>query len=149
MLIFLVLSLQAAEPAGDAAPAFSWLTGHWVRETETRRSEEIWTNADGALMTGMNRTVRADGRTSFEYVRIEFASQEGGPPVYVAQPSGGDPVRFTYVAGDETSALFANPDHDFPTHIEYARDGDTLTARIWGPEGEGEAIAWRWSLSAE
>jgi hypothetical protein len=82
-------------------------------------------------------------------VRIEFAPQDGGPPVYVAQPSGGDPVRFTYVAGDETSALFANPDHDFPTHIAYARDGDMLTARIWGPDGEGEAIGWRWSLRAE
>jgi hypothetical protein len=141
----LAMMLQAAEPAPD----FSWLTGHWVRTSETRTSEEIWTAADGALMTGMNRTVRADGRTSFEYVRIEFAPAEGGPPVYVAQPSGGDAVRFTLVEHGETSALFANPDHDFPTHIAYARDGDMLTARIWGPDGEGEAIAWRWSLRAE
>lgn len=141
----LALTLQAAEPVPD----FSWLSGHWVRDSETRTSEEIWTGADGALMTGMNRTVRADGRTRFEYVRIEFAPPDGGPPVYVAQPSGGEAVRFIYVDGGDASALFANPDHDFPTHIEYARDGDTLTARIWGPEGEGAAISWRWSRRAD
>ena len=136
-----VLSLQATEPAPD----FAWLTGHWLRETETRHVEEIWTSADGALMTGMNRTVRSDGRTAFEYMRIEFSD----PPVFVAQPSGGEPVRFTWVEGGEASALFANPGHDFPTHIEYARDGDTLTARIWGPDGESNAIGWSWTLRAE
>jgi hypothetical protein len=140
MLIFAAaLSLQPVEPSAD----FSWLTGHWVRDSETRRVEEIWTEADGALMVGMNRTVRADGRTGFEFMRIEFTD----PPVFVAQPSGGAPVRFTWVESGETSTLFANPDHDFPTHIEYARSGDTLSARIWGSEGEAEAIGWSWVLA--
>ena len=146
LTLLAALTLQAVKPAAEPAPDFSWLTGHWVRASETRASEEIWTAADGALMTGMNRTVRVDGRTSFEYMRIEFAPRDGGPPVYVAQPSGGDPVRFAYLEGGDASALFANPDHDFPTHIEYARDGDALTARIWGPNGEGEAAGWRWTL---
>jgi hypothetical protein len=141
----LAVTLRVAEPAPD----LTWLTGHWVSESDARRSEEIWTDADGALMTGMNRTVRADGRTSFEFIRIEFAPQDGGPPVYIAQPSGGEGVRFALIEHGAASAVFANPDHDFPTHIEYARDADTLTARIWGPEGEDEAIGWAWSLSAE
>ena len=143
LIAALALSLQAAEPAPD----FSWLTGRWVYEIETRRVEEIWTDADGALMTGMNRTVRADGRTSFEFIRIEFAPSEEGAPVFIAQPSGGAAVRFSLIDHDQTSAVFANPDHDFPTHIAYARDGDTLTARIWGPEGESEAMGWSWTLA--
>ncbi len=141
----LILAAALSLQAGDPEPDFHWLSGHWVRETETRRLEEVWTSADGGLMTGMNRTVRSDGRTAFEYMRIEFTD----PPVYVAQPSGGAPVRFDWVSGDEASALFANPQHDFPTHIEYARDGDTLTARIWGPDDEGQAITWSWTLRAE
>lgn len=144
------LALSPAE-AGSATEAadFSWLTGHWVRASEARRSEEIWTAADGALMTGMNRTVRRDGRTSFEFIRLEFTPAHGGPPVYIAQPSGGDPIAFTLIEHGKTSAVFANQDHDFPTHIAYVRDGETLTARIWGAEGEAEAIGWRWTLRGQ
>ncbi|MEQ8435741.1 MAG: DUF6265 family protein [Oceanicaulis sp.] len=136
------LTLQAAAPPPD----FAWLTGHWLRETETLRSQEIWTEADGAVMTGMNRTVRADGRTAFEFIRIEFAPDGGGPPVYIAQPSGAEPVRFSLIDHSSTSATFANLDHDFPTHIAYDRDGDTLTARIWRTDGEADAIGWSWTL---
>ena len=136
----------AAHPTSSPPAAdFAWLAGHWSRDSETRRSEEIWTGADGALMTGMNRTVRTDGRTSFEFIRIEFAPAEGGPPVYIAQPGGGPAVRFTLIERGERSAVFANPGHDFPTHIAYARNGETLTARIWGADGEAEAAGWSWT----
>ena len=137
---------HAAETPGVEPQAdLSWLSGWWSRETETARSEEIWTDADGALMTGMNRTVRADGRTNFEFLRIEF----GPPAVYIAQPSGGAAVAFPLVEHGDQSALFSNPDHDFPTHIAYSRDGDVLTARIWGADGESQALEWRWTLHAE
>lgn len=146
LTLCLAFAMQTAEPATDAAPDFTWLTGHWVRRDDFRYVEEIWTEADGGLMTGMNRSVLLGDRTSFEFMRIEFTDR----PVYIAQPSGGEPVRFELVDHGDQYAYFANPDHDFPTDIVYAREGDTLTARISGPPyGPDNAVSWLWTLRTD
>lgn len=136
-----LLSEPLKDPESAPAPDFAWLSGAWARMGETERSEEIWSAADGTVMTGMNRTLREGRPTAFEFMRIEL----GPAPAFIAQPCGGPPVRFTLIDHGPNQALFANLDHDFPTHIAYARQGDVLTARIWGARGETEAIIWRWT----
>lgn len=135
------LTLQAAAPPPD----FDWLEGHWILEHGTGHGEEIWSGADGTLMTGMNRTVREGAPTSFEFMRIEFTD----PPVYIAQPAGGAPVRFDLWEHGERRAVFANQEHDFPTHIAYERTADELTARIWGADGEAEGLTFTWRRKAD
>jgi hypothetical protein len=138
----LMLSLIAALTLQAAAtpPDFAWLEGHWRSEHQSGYSEEIWSGADGTLMTGMNRGVRDGAPSSFEFMRIEFTD----PPVYIAQPRGGEPVGFVLSEHGASRALFANQEHDFPTHIAYARTGNALTARIWGADGEAEALIFTW-----
>lgn len=80
-------------------------------------------------MLGISQTVRS-GRTEFEFLRIE--SVERGVVDYVAQPSGRPPTRFRLTDNSATHADFANPAHDFPQRIRYAREGDVLTAEISG-----------------
>ena len=142
MLAFLLaLSLQTAPAPSD----FSWLSGTWTYEIEGQNSEEIWTRADGAMMAGVNRIVRADGRTGFEFMRIEFTET----PTFVAQPSGGAPVRFPMVYSGVNTVVFSNPDNDFPTHIAYQREGNVLAAQIWGAQGRDQSVSWRWTLNEE
>lgn len=112
-------------------PALSeldWLAGHWRQNTERGWTEELWTPAKGELMVGLNRSQRAGReRASFEYLRLE-RRPEG--IIYLASPSGSSPTPFRLVEHEPQRAVFANPDNEFPTHIEYVRDGDQLTASI-------------------
>jgi hypothetical protein len=141
LAILLALTLQTAPATTD----FSWLSGTWTYEIEGQSSEEIWTKADGQLMTGMNRIVRDDGRTGFEFMRIELSAT----PTFVAQPSGGEAVRFPMVYTGLNTVVFSNPENDFPTHIAYKRDGNILAAQIWGQEGREESITWQWELNED
>lgn len=140
-LIALCLSLTGiASPALAGEPEFGWLAGHWRSENNGRVSEEVWMVPEGGLMTGMGRTIR-DGRVvSFEFLYITT----GEDAAYFAQPGGRPAVRFGLVSQEGERAVFENPDHDFPQRIEYARDGDTLTATISTLDRE-RTFSWSWS----
>ena len=79
-------------------------------------------------MLGVSQTIRPE-RTEFEFLRIERAA---GNVDYVAQPSGRPPTRFRMTDASAAHADFANPEHDFPQRIRYAREGDLLRAEISG-----------------
>jgi hypothetical protein len=119
-------SLTAA--AQSAMPVF--IAGCWSGEhADTRRSSyEVWIAPKAERMLGVSQTVRPD-RTEFEFLRIERA---GGQVDYVAQPSGRPPTRFRMGDASATHAEFANPEHDFPQRIRYAREGDLLRAELSG-----------------
>lgn len=134
-----VFSVSAAPALADE-PEFSWLAGHWRSESDGRVSEEVWMMPEGGLMTGMGRTIRDGRAVSFEFLYIAT----GEDPAYYAQPGGQPPVRFGLVSKDGESAVFENPEHDFPQRIEYARDGDVLTATISTLDRERE-ISWSWT----
>ncbi|WP_421789986.1 DUF6265 family protein [Hyphobacterium sp.] len=132
--------------------SLAWIEGHWRRESEGRVSEEIWTNGEGGLYLGVNRSIRDGQARAFEYMRI-VNTDEGMQ--YCAQPGGGEAVCFRYWGGEagfnmETrepftgQAVFVNPDHDFPQRIVYARDGNELAAIISDMDGEN-AITFRWT----
>lgn len=130
----------------------AWLEGHWRSESEGRVSEEIWTDGEGGLFLGVNRTIRDGQARAFEYMRI-LNTDEG--PLYCAQPGGGEAVCFRYFGGEagfnlETrepftgQATFLNADHDFPQRIVYAREGNTLTATISDMSGE-QSMMFSWT----
>lgn len=126
-------------------PDLGWISGRWRNEAENRISEEIWTTGEGGVYFAVNRTIVAGRTSAFEFIRIET---DGGG-AYIAQPGGGAPVRFALVESGAQRALFSNPDHDFPKFIEYVREGDRLTARIWGVDGPEKAMAFVWRRAGE
>ena len=133
----------AAEP--EAALDLSWMSGHWRSGQGEAFAEEIWTSPEGGVMLAVSRTVRGGQVVMFEFMRVEL----GDAPALVAQPGGGAGTTFTLVEAGSERAVFANPDNDYPTHIEYARDGADLTARIWAADGPGSGPSWRWSQVSE
>lgn len=121
--------------------ALAWMTGSWVRTEPGARIEEHWTAPAGASMLGMNRNV-VGGRTAFfEFLRIEFVE---GSIRYAASPMGRDPPTVFELAAIEPGRVeFANPEHDFPTRVGYARQGSTLVAWIAGEEaGQAKEVRW-------
>ena len=142
--------LQATEQESkSSSPEFaideiSWIGGHWRQNARGRTTEELWMPPSGGLMLGMNRTVPLAGRTQFEYLRIE----EGPEGIdYVASPGGQGATRFRLVEADEKYARFENPEHDFPTVIEYSLDGNQMVAKALGPDGKG--LTYKFELAAE
>lgn len=129
----------AARPVGDLA----WMEGHWIAEPgDGSRSEELWTSPAAGLMLAVSRTVGADGKVAFEYLRIE---ESGDDLVYQASPGGAPPTPFRLAELDGRRAVFANPEHDFPQRIVYWRDGESLCARIEGEVGgESQSAEWCW-----
>ena len=132
----LVLLLALPLSAGDAAiDDLAWMSGHW----SGGEVEELWLEPKGDLMLGMSRTVRKNGRTAFEFVRI--AKTDDGI-AYIAQPGGKPPTSFKLVESRPGRVVFANPAHDFPKRIVYELREGKLCARVDdGKDGD----EWCWS----
>jgi len=105
-----------------------WLPGCWTGQDGSAAAGaiEVWTSPQAGRMLGLGHTVRGT-RSNFEFLRIERTEQGID---YVAQPGGRPAVRFASTAIASARVEFANPQHDFPQRIEYARDGDTLRAEL-------------------
>ena len=130
-----------APPFVTPGADLSWMSGHWRSAGSDGFSEEIWSSSEGGMMLAVSRTVRGGEVVMFEYMRVEL----GDAPALIAQPGGGGATVFALVETGPQRAVFANPDNEYPTHIEYARDGEDLTARIWGADGPGSGPGWRWA----
>jgi len=120
----------------------SWMSGHWQTAPGGKRQiEEHWTQAAGASMVGMGRTVAGEKTVEFEYLRIE---QRADGIYYVAHPKAQCPgTDFKLTRASATEAVFENPRHDFPKRIIYRKTGDnTLTTTVDAGEGtKGVSVA--------
>ncbi len=121
--------LVAVQPV-QSIDSLAWLSGTW-RASEAQGggyTEELWTPAEAGAMFGISRTVAGSATRWFEYTRIVV--EPGGTLVFIAQPGGAAPARFTAVSRGEAEIVFANAAHDYPQRISYRREGDVLTATI-------------------
>lgn len=142
---------ESPPAAATDAPArkledLAWLTGSWIEHKPGVDTEEHWIAPKGDLMTGMNRTTRGTGRTSFEFLRI--ARTPSGIS-YFAQPSGRPPTEFKLVQAEDKKVVFENREHDFPQRIIYWLDKDAaLHARIEGTiGGQSRSQEWTWQAA--
>jgi hypothetical protein len=107
-----------------------WLAGCWEMSVGDLLVEEYWMAYRGGSLLGMSRSVRGGELRGYELLLLR---QEGMGWVYEAHPSGQPSASFRSVAISDTSAVFSNPDHDFPQTITYVRTSpDSLIARTAG-----------------
>ena len=134
-IIFTLALITNASTQTPTLADISWISGNWKTAAGGRAQiEEHWTQAAGASMLGMGRTVAGDKTVEFEYLRIE---QRADGIFYVAHPKGRCPgTDFKLTRASATEAVFENPQHDFPKRIIYRKGADdTLTASVDGGEG--------------
>lgn len=135
LVVFIGLLITNASTQTTTLADLAWMAGSWESVPGGRRqSEEHWTQAAGASMMGMSRTVAGEKTVEFEYLRIE---QRADGIYYVAHPKARCPgTDFKLTRGSATEAVFENPQHDFPKRIIYRKGADdSLTASIDGGEG--------------
>jgi hypothetical protein len=134
------LRLVGEDPQLDV---LGWLSGSWTGVVDGARVEEHWSVPAGGSMLGMNRTVVGGRTVFFEYLRIEAHDES---IVYLASPRGRyPPTPFTMAGMGERQVSFENPEHDFPQRIVYAREGESLHARIEGTQ-DGETRTSEWTM---
>ncbi len=123
--------LRPGDLTTDLSPALrplSWWLGDW--NAVDGNGQEHWIAADGAIY---GVSLLDGGR--FEAIIVDDASGPGpadGVVRLFAMPGGMKSVEFRAEAIEGESALFANPAHDDPKKIGYARTADSLRATIHG-----------------
>ncbi len=103
----------------------AWWLGDWKGDA----GAEHWVAASGAIY---GIALHGD---SFEVMIVDDG--DGGGPAdgilrFIAIPNGKRSVEFKQDKIESSSASFANPAHDDPKAITYARDGQTLRATLQG-----------------
>ena len=97
----------------------------------------------GGLMLGMSRTLVNGVLREFEFMQIR---EDHGGLVFTAKPSAQPEASFRATAVTDDRVSFANPVHDFPQRIVYARAGNgSLLARIEG-ERDGQLSSIEYPL---
>ncbi|WP_313319117.1 DUF6265 family protein [Stenotrophomonas sp.] len=143
--LMLVLSLLPGIAAAAEVSSLGWLLGDWQRTglAADRSGSEQWRRQADALV-GEGRSYR-QGKLQFEE-RLRII-EDGGLLYYVADvPGNPAPVRFGLVEQGDQSAVFENPQHDYPQRIAYRREGRQLTATVSG--GTREQV-FQFTLSAQ
>lgn len=125
MCLALLVCLNGIALADEAEPAsLDWLTGCW--QTASGEIREVWSASEDGYYFGYSVVLQEKQVVFFEQMRIE----PGAFPVFNAYPSGVGPSAFPGSERTTSSITFANPEHDYPQKIRYARDADNLNAVI-------------------
>ncbi len=133
LLLLAFLAVSASPQTVTDVSGLAWLAGHWAGPVGRAAAEEHWIAPAGGAMLGVSRTIVKERMVAFEFLRIE---KRGNDIFYVAQPGGRPPTSFKLTQYTATTAVFENPQHDFPQLISYRLEGpDTLVAKIEGGDG--------------
>lgn len=139
-------AVAPAAPKADPAALepLAFMAGCWEGTQDGIKSEECWLAPAAGLMVGMHRDLLPNGRTSFEFLRIE--AQPTGV-VYLASPRGAPATPFGMAHAGSGRAEFANAQHDYPQRIVYWADGrDRLKAAVEGQsKGKLQREEWTWT----
>jgi hypothetical protein len=104
--------------------------------------EEYYSTPTSNMIIGVTRFMRGGRTVDFEFTRIMASDSD---VTLMPQPRGRPPTSFRMTASDSSSALWENPQHDFPQKISYRRiAGDSIIAAIEGPGQNGtQRMEWR------
>ena len=133
-ILLVTLALLADEQAPGqvrySVESLSWIAGCWEGGKKNVYHEQ-WMKPSGKMMIGMARTVAGGKTTTYEFMRLH--EDNNGDVFYTALPSGQSETTFKLISMDDTTAVFENPEHDFPQRIIYSlRLNGSLVARIEG-----------------
>jgi hypothetical protein len=113
-----------------------WIIDSWVSAGGESSSYEEWKKINDSLYEGSSKTVKNGEVTFSEILKIE-KTPEG--IFYVADVKHNPaPVKFKLTEVSDSTAVFENPEHDFPKKITYKNEEGNLHAFIEGPGKDGK-----------
>ena len=152
-LVILAAAGPAESPTAErqATPlnALSFMSGCWRGSFGGGQAgpgtiEEYYSTPTSNMIIGVTRFVRGGRTVDFEFTRI--TSGDSGV-VLMPQPRGRPPTPFRMTSNDSISAVWDNPQHDFPQKISYRRiSNDSIVAAIEGPGDGGRTQRMEWRM---
>lgn len=130
---------KTTQPASDTATkqlVFDKLVGTW--KSEDGKSFEQWARNDNGTFESRAFSIKGPD-TSWDYhAKIYPEKSNWIFENTVKGQNDGKSVKFTSTIVNETTVQFSNPQHDFPTDINYTvPDANTVNAFIIGPNNKG------------
>lgn len=144
LLLLAALFFVPAAAAQDISD-LAWLRGCWQtvppREAESDATfTEVWIAPEAPVLLGYDYHEGEGEIQGWSQMRIE----SNGRPEFVDMPLGSFPVRYRLVDEEtDNRATFENPDHDYPTRIEYRREGNRLYRRVSRAGEDAQEFAYR------
>ena len=125
--------IQTETETKQIAP-LDWLLGHWKRtnDKEGRATFEFWQKTNSFQYDGIGYTLEQGDTLSKEY--MQFFQTDGQWNLVVKTLDDADSVEFKMTELKENAFVCVNETHDFPTHIAYQWNGNTLKAKISNQE---------------
>jgi hypothetical protein len=114
----------------------AWILGDWEAAVDEHGCtyHESWHRDSDMLFSGHASETcdpaLAEREPFDEDLRIQA---EARGLVYVAWPTGQERTEFDFTSGDASGFVSENPDHDFPTRIEYRHTETGIEAIVSGP----------------
>ena len=125
--------LAASEPK---QLVFDKLVGLW--KNEDGKSFEQWTKKENGTYQSRGYSIKGTDTSWNEQGTIYPENSHWVFENIVTNQNAGKAIKFTSTILTESTVQFSNPQHDFPTDINYTLpDGNTVNAFIVGPNGKG------------
>ncbi|MBD3290760.1 hypothetical protein GF337_18280 [candidate division KSB1 bacterium] len=133
-IIFLINSLRIIPAnSGDDLSRLEWILGEWVADNGANVTTESWEKVSPKTFEGegITRSVSGDEIRNYESLRLVEMS---GETFYIAKVTHNEfPTSFKLVEQNDSTAVFENLTHDFPTRIEYRLlSADSISVRVSG-----------------
>ncbi len=137
LILILFITTMAESQEKTPMQKLLWIVDSWVSpDGSDSRSYEEWKVTGDNLYEGSSKTIKNGEVTFREILKIEN-TPEG--IYYVADvPHNPAPVKFQLTSVSDSSAVFENPEHDFPKKITYLLEEGNLHAFIEGPGKDGK-----------
>jgi hypothetical protein len=131
-VIFLILAQMNSDGlAQDNLRNLNWLQGKWIAEDSSYITMESWRKISEQSMEGSGQIIsKATGDTlNRETLRIVEKNDE---VFYLAKVNQNQyPVVFKLTETNDSLLVFSNPEHDFPTRIQYNKGmGDKIIVNV-------------------
>lgn len=135
IILIIIFNLQLMAQEKTDMQKLLWIADSWVSASGETTSYEEWKIINDDLFEGGSKTIK-EGKVIFsESLKIE---RTANGIYYVADVAHNPaPVKFKLTNVTDTSAVFENPDHDFPKKITYLLEEGNLHAFIEGPGKDG------------
>jgi uncharacterized protein YciI len=132
----LVFLMSSTALSAQTLLPFYWLAGNWEKPLNNKtKLVESWKKQNDSTFVGVSFRVSEKGDTTVsETIELRKRGTAFEYVPTVKNQNAGKPVVFTLTNLDGDSAVFENPQHDFPKRIVYLynRSTDRLEAAISG-----------------
>lgn len=135
IILIIIFNLQLMAQEKTDMQKLLWIADSWVSASGETTSYEEWKVINDDLFEGGSKTIKKGKVIFSESLKIEKTADG---IYYVADVAHNPaPVKFKLTNVTDTSAVFENPDHDFPKKITYLLEEGNLHAFIEGPGKDG------------